>query len=104
VYDTVRYQGQSGWFQVGGTSAGAPQWAALFAIANSLRMASGKGALSSADNAVYAAAQSSNFHDITSGTNGTCGTLCTAVAGYDYVTGLGSPQVSSVIPALVAAP
>ncbi len=41
VYDTVRYQGQSGWFQVGGTSAGAPQWAALFAIANSTRIAAG---------------------------------------------------------------
>jgi hypothetical protein len=44
---------------------------------------------------------SSIFHDITSGTNGTCGTLCTAVAGYDYVTGLGSPQANNIIPALV---
>ena len=104
VYDTVRYQGQSGWFQVGGTSAGAPQWAASFAIVNSLRAAGGKGALSSTDSAVYAAAQSPNFHDITSGTNGTCGTLCTAVAGYDYVTGLGSPQANNIITALVAAP
>jgi len=99
VYDTVRYKGQSGWFQVGGTSAGAPQWAALFAIANSMR-ATGKGPLSSANIAVYLAATpnlSPNFHDITSGTNGTCGTLCTAVAGYDYVTGLGSPQANNII-------
>ena len=36
------------------------------------------------------------------GTNGSCGTLCTAVTGYDYVTGLGSPQANNVIPALVS--
>ena len=103
IYDTVRYQGQSGWFLVGGTSAGAPQWAALFAIANSLRAAAGKATLSSTNIAVYSEATanlSSNFHDITRGTNGTCGTLCTAVAGYDYVTGLGSPQANNIIPAL----
>jgi subtilase family serine protease len=103
IYDTVRYKGQSGWFQVGGTSAGAPQWAALFAIANSLRVAAGKATLSSANIAVYSEATanlSSNFHDITLGTNGTCGTLCTAVAGYDYVTGLGSPQANNIIPSL----
>ena len=106
VYDTVRYHGQSGWFQVGGTSAGAPQWAALFAIANSMRVAGTKATLSSTNNAVYSVASggnlSSNFHDIVSGTNGSCGTLCTAVTGYDYVTGLGSPQANNVIPALVS--
>ena len=104
VYDTVRYQGQSGWFQVGGTSAGAPQWAALFAIANSTRAALGKSNLSSTSTAVYKVASAnitSNFHDITSGTNGSCGTLCTAVTGYDYVTGLGSPQANNIIPALM---
>jgi subtilase family serine protease len=104
VYDTVRYQGQSGWFQVGGTSAGAPQWAALFAIANSLRVATGKAALSSTGTAVYSVAKANynlNLHDITSGTNGTCGTLCTASTGYDYVTGLGSPQANNIITALL---
>jgi subtilase family serine protease len=103
VYDTVRYQGQSGWFKVGGTSAGAPQWAALFAIANSLRVSAGKGTLSSTGTAVYSvvtASYSTNLHDITSGTNGSCGTLCTATTGYDYVTGLGSPQANNIITAL----
>jgi subtilase family serine protease len=107
VYDTVRYLGQSGWFQVGGTSAGAPQWTALIAITNSLRAASGKSILGITDTAVYSVAKaniSSNFHDITIGTNGSCGTLCTAVAGYDYVTGLGSPQASNLVSALVALP
>jgi len=103
VYDTVRYQGQSGWFQVGGTSAGAPQWAALFAIANSLRVGAGKATLSSTGTAVYSVAKANyslNLHDITSGTNGSCGTLCTATTGYDYVTGLGSPQANNIITAL----
>lgn len=107
VYDTVRYQGQMGWFQVGGTSAGAPQWAALFAIVNSLRVAANKGTLSSTGTAVYSVAKSNysgNLHDITSGTNGSCGTLCTATSGYDYVTGLGSPQANNIITALVNTP
>jgi subtilase family serine protease len=107
VYDTVRYQGQSGWFQVGGTSAGSPQWAALFAIANSMRASVGKSNLSGTNSAVYGVATaslSSNFHDIASGTNGTCGTLCTAVTGYDYVTGLGSPQANNIIQALANLP
>lgn len=34
VYDSVPDQGYSGWQVVGGTSAGAPQWAALVAIAD----------------------------------------------------------------------
>jgi subtilase family serine protease len=106
VYDSIRYKGQKGWFQVGGTSAGAPQWSALLAIANSMRVANGKGTLSATGNAVYAVAAASsvyntNFHDITSGSNGSCGVLCTATPGYDYVTGLGSPQANNIIPALV---
>lgn len=104
VYDSVRYQGQSGWFQVGGTSAGAPQWAALFAIVNSLRVAAKKGTLNGTGTALYTVAianYSANFHDITSGANGSCGTLCTATTGYDYVTGLGSPQANNIITALV---
>ena len=32
VYDSTPYLGSTGWFQVGGTSAGAPQWAAIHAI------------------------------------------------------------------------
>jgi subtilase family serine protease len=108
VYDTVSYQGQTGWFQVGGTSAGSPQWAALFAISNSLRAGNGKLPLSNTNLEVYATAQvityGANFHDITAGTNGTCGTLCNAATGYDYVTGLGSPQAATLVPALVSQP
>ena len=107
VYDSVTYQRQAGWFEVGGTSAGAPQWAALFAIANSLRTAAGKHVLSGTYNTLYAAGASaygSDYHDVTTGTNGNCGTICTAAGGYDYVTGLGAPHVPYLMQALVAQP
>jgi len=105
VYDSIGISGYSGWFQVGGTSAGTPQWAALMAIANSLRAAARKASLSSTDSTLYTIAKAglnSDFHAVTQGTNGTCGSVCTAGAGYDYITGLGTPQASAIIAALVA--
>jgi subtilase family serine protease len=86
VYDSTRYQGQSGWFTLGGTSVGAPNWAGILAAG----AAAGKTALQG-DAAIYAGGYSANLRDITSGTNGSCGTDCTAGPGYDLVTGLGSP-------------
>jgi len=82
VYDSTPYFGYRGWFQVGGTSAGTPQWAALRAIDPSLTAAK-----------LYGDAKSTpaDFRDITTGTNGSCGFFCTASTGYDYTTGLGSP-------------
>jgi subtilase family serine protease len=103
VYDSVRYQGQAGWFQVGGTSAGAPQWAALIAIVNSMRVAANKATLNGAQLALYnTSAYNTNFHDIVNGSNGSCGTLCNASLGYDFVTGLGSPQAAALINWLAA--
>jgi subtilase family serine protease len=107
IYDSIGISGYSGWFQVGGTSAAAPQWAALVAIANSQRAAARKANLSATGTSVYAVGKSSlsaNFHAVTSGTNGSCGTLCDALAGYDYVTGLGTPQTKVLVPALAARP
>jgi subtilase family serine protease len=89
------YQGSTGWITVGGTSAGAPQWAAAMALVNSARAPS----LSSADAAIYstaASAYSTNFRDVTVGNNG----AYTATALYDFVTGLGSPLAPQLIPAL----
>ena len=84
VYDSYGYQGQRGWFVVGGTSAGAPQWAAIkslgLAAANPLFYQDAAGP----SGATY-------FRDIVSGTNGACGAVCSAGPGYDTVTGLGSP-------------
>jgi subtilase family serine protease len=105
IYDSVAINGTSGWLQVGGTSAGTPQWAALIAIANSMRTASRKAHLNGPNTILYTLARSNmggNFHPVTQGTNGTCGLLCDALTGYDYVTGLGTPQAATLINALAA--
>ncbi len=72
------------WYVLGGTSAGAPQWAAIHAL--------GKSAINEklyADKA--SASNASFFRDITSGSNGDCAYYCDARKHYDYITGLGSP-------------
>jgi subtilase family serine protease len=107
VYDSVAISGASGWFQIGGTSAATPQWAATIAIANSTRAGLRKANLSSADTALYSLAEAnlnSHFHSVTQGENGSCGALCDALAGYDFVTGLGTPRVNVLVPALVSRP
>jgi subtilase family serine protease len=74
VYDTTRYQGQAGWFRVGGTSASSPMWAARSADARTVV------------NSAYVYTNSPiTYRDITSGNNG-----AGALAGYDLVTGRGS--------------
>lgn len=100
VYDTVSNSGQTGWFQVGGTSAGAPQVAAMVAIANQGRALAGESYLSGASQTLPALynMSSNNFHDITSGSNG-----YSAGLGYNLVTGRGSPLANSVVQALVSA-
>jgi subtilase family serine protease len=101
VYDTVPYYNSSGWFTLGGTSAGAPQWASLVAIVNSARAAAGKLPLTVNGNLLYNSSLAGSYRDISSGTNGTCGTICTSSSGYDYVTGLGSPDVANLVPAML---
>src|SRR6266568_4312560 len=110
VFDSLGDQGFKNWIQVGGTSAGSPQWAALAAIANSMRTTGSLGSTSTTtptNVAIYHIATgstySSNFRDITSGTNGSCGTLCTASTGYDFVTGLGSPLANNLVMSLKSA-
>ena len=73
-----------GWYVVGGTSAAAPQWAAIESLGLSANNSNFYTDKSSSASAGY-------FRDITNGTNGDCGYVCTARAHYDYVTGLGSP-------------
>jgi hypothetical protein len=90
----------TGWGQWGGTSIGTPQWAALFAIANSLRVLAGKTTLTQPQVVLYPAAEA-GYHDITSGANGACAPQCTAGSGYDFVTGLGSPIGRALILKLV---
>ena len=96
VYDTVAdSSGYTGWFAYGGTSAGAPQWAALIALADQGRAAAGLGALTNAAAAVYSL-PAADFHDVIGGSNG-----YSAVSGYDLATGRGSPRADLVIADLV---
>lgn len=87
VYDSVRYNGKSGWFKVGGTSLAAPLVAGMYALAGTVPS-------TVFGNSLPYSSIASNLHDIISGSNGSCGGsyLCTAVAGYDGPTGLGSPN------------
>jgi subtilase family serine protease len=104
VYDSYG-MGGSGWFQVGGTSAATPQWAALVAIADSMRVANRKARLSSADTSFYSIAKTNmnaDYFPVTHGSNGSCGVWCNASTGYDYITGLGSPRANTLITALAA--
>ncbi len=89
VYLTVGTgaRARGSWNTVGGTSAGAPQWAAIRALGGTATLAKLYADKASARSIRY-------FRDITSGTNGTCAYYCAARKRYDYVTGLGSPLTS----------
>jgi subtilase family serine protease len=73
VYDSTPYQGQTGWFTVGGTSASAPMWAGRAADSGAVV------------NSAYVYGSSIAFRDITSGNNG-----APCLSGFDLCTGRGS--------------
>ena len=104
VYDTYGY---SGWVAVQGTSISTADWAAFLTLVNSVRAGQGKDTLSQPIYDLYQAYYGNyavNFHDITTGNNGTCGAQCNAAAGYDLVTGMGTFQAHQLVNTLVAAP
>jgi len=92
------------WNVAGGTSAAAPMWAAIVAIANQMAGHS----LGFINPALYKIGTSArylqDFHDITSGDN-TNGQVVgfNAIPGWDPVTGLGSPNAVNLLPDLIAA-
>ena len=104
VYSTVRINGQTGWFNAYGDSAGAPQWAALIAIANQQRAAAGLPTLDGPSQvlpglyALAGANYSAYYHDITTGGNA----KYSAGVGYDLVTGLGTPKADALVTALAS--
>jgi len=87
--------GSGGWVTVGGTSAGSPQWAALIALADQSR---GAPLTTTQTLSTIYSLPSSDFHDITSGNAGSY----SAKAGYDLVTGRGSPIANLVIQGLAS--
>ncbi len=86
VYNTQRRLVRNApWQQVGGTSLSAPLIAGVYALAGN------------SASAVYPAsipyAHTGSLHDVTQGSNGSCGTvMCNAGPGYDGPTGLGTPN------------
>ena len=96
--------GAPAFFIVGGTSAGSPQWAAIVALANQ----SASQSLGFLNPAIYKLAQSAayanDFHDITVGNNVMAGTSVgfNAGSGWDDASGWGTPNVTNLIPDLVA--
>jgi subtilase family serine protease len=76
------------WWGVGGTSASSPIVASVYALA---------GNASSVTAGSYPYSHTGGLFDVTTGSNGTCSPayLCTAGAGFDGPTGLGTPNGSS---------
>ncbi len=100
VYDSFGTPSGAPWLQVGGTSAGAPQWAALVAIADQGRALKGLGTLSTPQLLpMLYQLPSSDFHDVTNGSSSGSPNY-SAGAGYDLVTGLGSPYADRIVAAL----
>ncbi|PXX40307.1 S53 family peptidase [Undibacterium pigrum] len=102
------------WVSAGGTSLATPQWAGVIAIANATLAQAGKPVMGAPHAVLYnkiatvPGTYASAFADIAKGSNGTCSS-CTAKTGHDLLTGLGTPNVSSLVSALngtvlVAAP
>jgi Pro-kumamolisin, activation domain/ell wall binding domain 2 (CWB2) len=83
------------WHTFGGTSAAAPTWAALIALADASSACNGH-RLGFLNPALYQlrAAWPADFHDVTAGNNdavGTNGGSFAAAGGYDMASGLGTP-------------
>ncbi len=101
------------WLGVGGTSMGAPIWAAIFALAEE-----GSPQLGNADAALYEIARcagNSPFNDITQGNNQlpapygptdengntlSGGPYYPATSNYDLASGLGTPEAAALVPDL----
>jgi hypothetical protein len=91
------------WSIFAGTSAAAPTWAALAALADASVACSGK-TVGFANPALYQAARTSYatyFNDVTSGNNSFGGLSgFSAAGGYDMASGLGSPKGGAVAAAM----
>src|SRR3954447_18283332 len=87
VYDSTPYSGASGWMTFGGTSVAAPVIAGVYALA---------GNAGTVDARSYPYSHTAALYDVTSGSNGRCkrtvSALCSARAGWDGPTGLGTPN------------
>jgi subtilase family serine protease len=96
----------AGWYVVGGTSSSSPQWAGLVAIAAQIA----GHPLGQISPALYDLANGPNygsyFYDVTLGNNSNPSFPNVpgfpATKGWDPITGLGTPNAASLLPALAA--
>ena len=98
--------GSTGWYDIGGTSLACPRWAGPVAIADRIN----GGGLGTINPALYKPAAGSStcaadFYDVITGNNAADPTVpgYSATAGWDPVTGLGTPNAAEFLPDLVAA-
>jgi kumamolisin len=95
----VFYRGR--WHQTGGTSVGAPAWAAAWSLIREDAQQAGK-TVGAAEPLIYrignSSAYASAFHDIVSGSNG----KYQAGPGWDPVTGWGTPDLANLDTAVQA--
>jgi subtilase family serine protease len=98
--------GDSGWYDIGGTSLSSPQWGGLVAIADQIN----GGGLGLINPALYAVASNpsqyaNDFFDVTTGNNTADPSIpgYPATTGWDPITGLGTPNAANLLPDLVAA-
>lgn len=96
VFNSTVYQGRSGWQVVGGTSAGAPQWAALVAVADQGRQLNGLAPLDGSTGTLPLLYQiaSLGFNSI----GDAAGPVAPSLG--DTFAGLGSPRADQVAQAL----
>jgi kumamolisin len=92
----VIYAGKTG--QVGGTSVSSPVWAGLMGLVNADRINGGKPTLGLVASRTTSLVRTSNFRDITSGSNHGY----SAKVGYDLVTGVGTPVMSNLLATLLS--
>ena len=103
----------STWFRIGGTSLGAPLWAAFTAIANQVNAANTScigGSAGFLNPTLYQLASSTStaasFNDVTTGNNDVLlknSGEYPATTGYDMASGLGTPNLTNLVAGLCAA-
>ena len=89
--------------QYGGTSWSSPTWAGISAKINQARVNLGMAPVGLLGPKIYPLSGTSNFRDITTGTNGPNG-FYNAGPGYDLCTGVGVPSIDALIQALAPTP
>jgi len=93
-------------YVVGGTSMSTPMWAGILAVANATRVANKLTAITDFHPSLYSVYSSatqypSAFLDVVKGSHGAAA-VNQAVKGFDLGSGLGTPNVSSLVTQLVA--